>query len=201
MALRLGRVGKVGFERRIRELVEDRSDLAIIAVAMLAVRKALRQQLDILNTQLLTVVRADEVCRRLMTIPGVGPVVALTFRTTVDVPARFNNSKKVGAAFGLAARQNQSGESISKCGDAMMCVMLHEAAQTMLTRSAKWSWLKAWALKIAARPPAQIVLPYPPDPIMGGPSCRSRREARTLQATPYTEPVEPPENARPQSAN
>src|SRR5690242_21926178 len=35
------------------------------------------------------VVRDDEVCRRLMTVPGVGPVVALTYRATIDVPARF----------------------------------------------------------------------------------------------------------------
>ena len=154
--LKVGVVGKVGFEGRIRELVQGRPDLAAIAEALLTVRAVLRQQLDVLNTQLLAVVRADEVCRRLMTIPGVGPVVALTFRTTVDVPVRFKNSKKVGAAFGLAPRQNQSGESnrigaISKCGDQMMRVMLYEAAQTMLTRSAKWSWLKAWAMKIAKR--------------------------------------------------
>jgi transposase len=78
----------------------------------------------------------------------------LVLHATVDVPARFKNSKKVGAAFGLTPRQNQSGESnqigsISKCGDEMMRVMLYEAAQTMLTRSTKWSWLKAWAMKIA----------------------------------------------------
>jgi transposase len=38
---------------------------------------------------------------------------------------------------------------ISKCGDGMMRAMLYEAAQIMLTRSTKWSWLKAWAMKIA----------------------------------------------------
>src|SRR5579871_5269510 len=63
--------GKVGFEARIRELVQGRPDLAAIAEALLTVRTVLRQQLDVLNTQLLAVVRADEVCRRLMTIPGV----------------------------------------------------------------------------------------------------------------------------------
>ncbi|WP_246395531.1 transposase, partial [Afipia massiliensis] len=70
------------------------------------------------------------------------------------VPARFKNSKAVGAALGLTPRQNQSGEidrmgGISKCGDGMMRMMLYEAAQVMLTRSTKWSWLKAWAMKIA----------------------------------------------------
>ena len=95
-----------------------------------------------------------EVCRRLMTTPGVGPVVALTYRSTVDVPARFRKSKAVGAVFGLTPSKYQSGESvrtggISRCGDQMMRVMLYEAAQVMLTRTIKWSWLKAWGMKIA----------------------------------------------------
>ena len=94
------------------------------------------------------------VCRRLMTTPGVGPVVALTDRATVDVPARFRKSKSVGAVFGLTCARYQSGEidwsgRISRCGDEMMRVMLYEAAQIMLVRTAKWSWLKAWAMKIA----------------------------------------------------
>jgi transposase len=81
-------------------------------------------------------------------------VVALTYRATVDVPARFHNSKSVGASFGLTPAKYQSGEinrtgAISKCGDDMMRAMLYEAAQSMLVRSAKWSWLKAWAMKIA----------------------------------------------------
>src|SRR5215471_15865485 len=61
--------------------------------------------------RLLAVVRDDDVCRRLMTVPGVGPVVALTYRATVDVPARFRNSKAVGAVFGLTPSRYQSGES------------------------------------------------------------------------------------------
>src|SRR5262245_14450906 len=51
-----------------------------------------------------------QVCRRLMTTPGVGPVVALTYRATVDVPARFRKSKAVGAVFGLTCSKYQSGE-------------------------------------------------------------------------------------------
>jgi hypothetical protein len=58
-------------------------------------------------------------------------------RATVDVPARFRNSKSVGAVFGLTPSKYQSGEinrtgSISRCGDEMMRVMLYEAAQSML---------------------------------------------------------------------
>ena len=121
---------------------------------LLMVRRVLREQIGMLNRRLLAIVRDDDVCRRLMTVPGVGPVVALTFRATVDVPARFKNSKAVGAVFGLTPSKYQSGEinrtgAISHCGDEMMRVMLYEAAQILLIRSTRWSWLKAWAMKIA----------------------------------------------------
>ena len=152
--LKVGMVGAVKFERRIRELVESVPDLAILVEPLLIVRRVLREQITVLHRRLLAIVRDDEVCRRLMTVPGVGPVVALTYRATVDVPARFRNSKAVGAVFGLTPSKYQSGEinrtgTISKCGDEMMRVMLYEAAQSMLTRTVKWSWLKAWAMKIA----------------------------------------------------
>ena len=152
--LKVGMVGMAKFETRIKELVENLPDLAILVEPLLIVRRVLREQIGILHRRLLTIVREDDVCRRLMTVPGVGPVVALTFRVTVDVPARFRNSKSVGAAFGLTPSKHQSGESertggISRCGDEMMRVMLYEAAQVMLVVSTKWSWLKAWAMKIA----------------------------------------------------
>jgi transposase len=152
--LKVGVVGTVKFEARIRELVESLPDLTALVEPLLIVRQVIREQLGILHRRLLAIVRDDDVCRRLMTIPGVGPVVALTYRATVDVPARFRNSKAVGAVFGLAPAKYQSGENdrtgaISRCGDEMMRMMLYEAAQSMLVRSTKWSWLKAWAMKIA----------------------------------------------------
>ena len=152
--LKVGMVGTAKFDARIKELVENLPDLAMLVEPLLIVRRVLREQIDILHRRLLAVVRNDDVCRRLMTIPGVGPVVALTYRVTVDVPARFKNSKAVGAVFGLTPTRYQSGESdrtgrISRCGDEMMRVMLYEAAQSMLVVSTKWSWLKAWAMKIA----------------------------------------------------
>jgi len=147
-------VGTVKFEGRIKELVENLPDVAVLVEPLLVVRRVLREQVGILHRRLLAIVRDDDVCRRLMTVPGVGPVVALTYRATVDVPARFRNSKAVGAVFGLTPSKYQSGENertgaISRCGDEMMRMMLYEAAQSMLVRSAKWSWLKAWAMKIA----------------------------------------------------
>jgi transposase len=152
--LKVGMVGTVKFEARIKELVQNLPDLAELVEPLLIVRRVVREQLGILHRRLLAIVRDDDVCRRLMTVPGVGPVVALTYRVTVDVPARFRNSKAVGAVFGLTPAKYQSGENdrtgaISRCGDEMMRMMLYEAAQSMLVRAAKWSWLKAWAMKIA----------------------------------------------------
>jgi transposase len=154
--LKVGMVGTAKFEARIRELVENLPDLAVLVEPLLVVRRVLREQIGILHRRLLAIVRDDEVCRRLMTVPGVGPVVALTYRTTVDVPARFRKSKSVGAVFGLTCSRDQSGErdrpgAISRCGDEMMRAMLYEAAQSMLARSSRWSWLKAWAMQIAKR--------------------------------------------------
>ena len=113
------------FEARIKELVENVPDLAVLVEPLLIVRRVLRAQICILHRRLLVIVREDDVCRRLMTVPGVGPVVALTYRATVDVPARFRRSKAVGAVFGLTPSKYQSGEinrtgAISRCGDEMM---------------------------------------------------------------------------------
>lgn len=154
--LKVGVVGTVGFEARIRELVDGLPDLAGIIEPLLAARQQLRQSFMALHRQLLSIVRDDDVCRRLMTIPGVGPVTSLAFTSTIDVPARFKNSKAVGPSLGLTPRLNQSGEShrvgrVSLCGDAMMRTLLYEAAQSLLTRVQKWSWVKAWAMNVAKR--------------------------------------------------
>jgi transposase len=89
--LKVGMVGTAKFEARIRELVEDLPDLAVLVEPLLVVCGVRREQLGILHRRLLSIVRDDDVCRRLMTVPGVGPVVAMTYRATVDVPARFRN--------------------------------------------------------------------------------------------------------------
>ena len=93
----------------IRRLI--RGSLAELVEPLLIVRRVLREQIVILHRRLLAIVRDDEVCRRLMTTPGVGPVVALTYRATVDVPARFRKSKavlllQVSIGRGRSERQN-----------------------------------------------------------------------------------------------
>ena len=154
--LKVGIVGVVGFEQRIHDLVEGVPGLADIMEPLLAARRVLREKFAKLHRKVLLLARDNEVCQRLMTIPGVGPVVSLAFISTVDVPARFRNSKAVGPSLGLTPVLNQSGEShrvgrISLCGDEAMRALLYEAAQAMLARVQKWSWLKAWAMNIAKR--------------------------------------------------
>jgi len=152
--LKVGAVSAAKFEQRIQELIEGQPDLSELMEVLLEARAKLREQYIKLHQKLLAIVRDDQVCRRLMSIPGVGAVTALTYRATIDVPARFRNSKAVGAVLGLTPAQHQSGEShragrISLCGDGMLRALLYESAMTVLTRSVKWSWLKAWAMNIA----------------------------------------------------
>ena len=154
--LKVGVVGAVRFEARIHELMEGMPDLAEIIAPLLQARQVLREHFATLHRRLLAVVRDDETCRRLMTVPGGGPVVSLAFVATIDIPTRFRTSKAVGPALGLTPVQHQSGESrrigrISLCGDAMVRTLLFEAAQALLTRVTKWSWLKAWAIRVAQR--------------------------------------------------
>ena len=123
---------------------------------MLRTRAELLTAFNELHKMMLHQVRADPVCRRLMTVPGVGPVTALTFRATVDVPVRFARSRVVGAHFGLTPRKWQSGEvdhmgQIFKCGDTMMRTALYEAANIVLSLTTRWSWLKAWGMQVARR--------------------------------------------------
>ncbi len=154
--LKVGPVSTPKFEARIRELVEGLSDIAGFVEPMLIARRVLREQFAALDRQVMAIARENVVCRRLMTVPGVGPVVAMSYVATIDVPARFGKSRSVGAVLGLTPVQNQSGETnrigrISLCGDAMMRTLLFEAAMSLLTRVKKWSWLKAWAMNIAKR--------------------------------------------------
>src|SRR6266404_5029808 len=154
--LKVGVVGGSRYEARVRELVEGFPRLAAIVEPLLSVRRVMRQQFAVLHKMLLDMVHGDLVCRRLMTAPGVGAVVALTYRATVDQPQRFVHSRAVGAHVGLTPKRYQSGEidydgGVSKCGDALLRTMLYEAAHSLLTHSGKWSWLKAWGVRVAQR--------------------------------------------------
>ena len=145
--LKVDATTKPQFAAHVRELDGGHAMLERVVEPMLRGRDTLRVEFAGLHRQLLTLVRDDTVCRSLMTTPEVGAVVAATFTSAVDDPARFTKSKTVGAHFGLTPRRYQSGETdvtggISKVGDAMARTALYEAVQTMLTRTMRFSTLK-----------------------------------------------------------
>jgi transposase len=151
--LKLGPVTVASFEARVLELLASRSRLLGMVKPVLTARAALRQQCDVLHRMVLKAVRVNAVCRRLLSVPGVGPIVALTYATGVDDPARFAHARDVGPHFGLTPRKYASGEidrngSITKAGDGAVREVLVQAALTLVQR---WSMLKARGMAIAKR--------------------------------------------------
>jgi transposase len=154
--LKVGRVSTATFEARVIELTADRPRLQAMVKPVLAARQALRVQFDALHVMVLKAVKTHAVCRRLLTVPGVGAVTALTFATAIDDPTRFARSRDVGAHLGLTPRKYASGEidrngAISKSGDRLAREALFVAAHSLLTRVTRWSALKAWGTAIAKR--------------------------------------------------
>jgi transposase len=119
-------------------------------------RRVVRRHRSRRDRTLAAAARRSDVARRLMTTPGVGPVTTLAYIATVDDPGRFGTSKALGAHLDLTPRVYQSGEidrsgQISKCGDRMLRHLLYEAASALITRTCKWSRLRAWGVAVAKR--------------------------------------------------
>jgi transposase len=157
--LKVGTCGAGQFDGRVRELVEGSGDYLFQTMieSMLDVRAVLYESFRKLQRILLMIVKHDPICRRFMTVPGVGPVSALSFKVTIDDPTRFTRSRTVGAHLGLTPRKYQSGTSvdwggrISKMGDVDTRGALCEAAAALLMRVQSYSALKAWGMRIAKR--------------------------------------------------
>jgi transposase len=154
--LKVGPTTRRTYAARIRELIEGHPTLEAIAASLLKVRDALADEFAGFERKLRAMARQDDNALRLMTTPGVGVLVALTFVSAVDAPERFRSSRAVGPHFGLAPKKYQSGETdysgrISKIGDMSVRTALYEAANVILTRPVKGSDLKSWALAVARR--------------------------------------------------
>ena len=144
------------FEVRLRDLLTAEPGLSRLIDPLLEARRAIIEQIEHYDRQLLTIARHHPAVARLMTVPGVGPVTAIAFAATIDDPTRFRRSRQIGAYLGLTPRRYQSGEvdrrgHISKAGDGLTRMLLFEAANALLTRRRKPCALKAWAEAIAAR--------------------------------------------------
>jgi transposase len=144
------------FDRRVETLLADRDDLASIVRPMLLAWRQLREQIAAFDKEVRALAKKDPICRRLMSVPGIGVVSVLAYVSTVEDPKRFARSRSVGAHMGLTPRQYQSGEidrsgRISRCGDTLARTLMYEAAVVILTRVKRASNLKDWAQAIAKR--------------------------------------------------
>jgi transposase len=155
--LKVGAPTPKQFEERIWELVAGQPNLEAIAAALLAVRAVLRREFNGFEKRVRTTARGDARARLLMSTPGVGPIVALTFASAIDDPGRFKSSKRVGCHFGMTPRRYQSGETditgrISKIGDKGVRTALYQAAHVILTKPVKGApGLKSWGMRLAKR--------------------------------------------------
>ncbi|MET0540508.1 MAG: IS110 family transposase [Variovorax sp.] len=148
------RVGHGGFDTEVRQTFASDELLACALNPLLDARTVLYKTYLKLDNAIKRLVKVDPVCKLLMSVPGVGPVTALSFKAGVDDPGRFKSSRTVAAHFGLTPRRFQSGESdnpghISRAGDADVRSALYVAAHSLLTRNEQWSSLKAWGMRLA----------------------------------------------------
>lgn len=153
--LRLGAARTPGKRReRLLALYQQRPDLEALFAPLVASIEVLEEQLRASNRLLESRASEDAVCSRLMSVPGVGPITALTFTASIEDPHRFARSEDVGAYAGLVPRRSQSGErdvrgNISKAGDPMLRRALYEAANIMLCRVQRPFALQQWGQRIA----------------------------------------------------
>jgi transposase len=154
--LKVGPATPKRFAGRIKQLVAGHATLEVVADALLAAHAVLLREFNGFEKRVRTMARADARACLLMSAPGVGAIVSLTYVSAIDDPTRFKSSKGVGAHFGLTPKKHQSGEKdvtgrISKLGDGLVRAALYQAAHIILTRPVKGSHLKSWAAKLARR--------------------------------------------------
>jgi transposase len=152
----IGACGRGQIGQRAGQLAKGRPEVEGIVTAMLVVRDGLVQQIAVFDRVIRRLAKGDDTTRRLMTVPSVGPVVAVAFMSTIDDPERFSHARDVGAYLGLSPKRYQSGKldlagRISKCGDGFMRTCLYEAAGVLLTKVQRWSPLKVWGARLMKR--------------------------------------------------
>jgi transposase len=137
-------------------LVELDKAVSIAVLPLVAGIAELRRQEAVLSREVRRLARTDAACRLLMTVPGVGPIVGLAFRATLDNPQRFADSQLVGAYLGLTPAKYASGETdydgeITRQGDKLMRAYLYEAATVILGRLRRPCALRDWGLELVER--------------------------------------------------
>ena len=156
----LGVVVAVGrrqtFSTAVEEAIDGKPALITMVAPLLLAWRAVTEQIHAYDVLLRQHALHNEATKRLMTVPGVGPVVAVAFASMIDEPARFAKSTSVGAYLGLTPKRYQSDEkdltgAISRTGDTLVRAYMFEAANVLLTRVKRWTAMKAWGVKLARR--------------------------------------------------
>ena len=156
LGLKLERGRRGTFEERVRKLASKDALAKCALEPLLEVRALIAAKIGEMDRSMRETAQADPVCQVLMTAPGIGALGALAFKSAIDVPNRFQNSRSIGPHLGLVPRTHQSGETerrgrISRRGDSEVRRMLYLAALVVLRHDVKTSWLKRWGEQIAAR--------------------------------------------------
>jgi transposase len=130
--------------------------------SLLDARQKLREQVRKLLRKLLSIVREDKVCRRLMTVPGVGALIAATVRTVVQDAHGFKTGRDFSAWIGLTPRAHSSGGkerlgAISKRGNQQLRTLLIVGATSILKLGKRGVKLPAWLAGLMARKPFKLV--------------------------------------------
>jgi transposase len=152
----IGKAGSKTFPTKVGAILREAAHLRPLIEPLLQAHSVLITQILKYDRQLNELAKSDQTVRRLMTVPGVGPITALAFTSTVDDPCRFKRASDVGAYLGLTPRRYQSGEldrtgRISKRGDRLTRYYLFEAANVLLKVVRRGSPLRTWGLKLAKR--------------------------------------------------
>jgi transposase len=151
---RAGTGGSDAFGDRLARLALP-ATLATTIAPLVRTLATLRTEIRALDAQLEQVAAIDPIVRRLQTVPGVGPVVAVTFRAFIDDVTRFGSAAQVSAALGLVPREDSSAERrhrghLTKTGPSELRSLLVQAAW-VCWRSCRQGPLRAWTDQLAAR--------------------------------------------------
>lgn len=154
--IRLGNVGHKVFAETVREKIACDNMMGLAIEPLLSALETLQKSLAAMDATVKKLAREDTVCRKLMTVPGIGPVNALTFKATIEDPARFSRARDIGPYLGLVPRKYASGQidhngHITKTGDRMLRCYLFEAALNVLTRLKRDCPLRTWGRDLAKR--------------------------------------------------
>jgi transposase len=158
--IRLGPVNagysRQSFRDQLAAAIKGVPSLEMIFGSLIAVHETVCHETTAINARVQRLAKDTPLARRLTSIPGVGPIVSLSFIATIDDVARFGKATDVGAYLGLTPRRYQSGETdwsgrISKRCDGAMRKLLYEAANILIQRVSRFSPLKAWAMRLVAR--------------------------------------------------